>query len=458
MTDRGVFMPKPHIFREYDIRGIAGEDLTDPIVRLIGEAFGTYIRDHGGHRISLGMDARISSPEFAASFAEGLRCTGCDVFDLGMVPTPCIYYSVEQLQADGAAVVTASHNPPQFNGFKLRRGQIPLTAGEIQQLRVAIEEGGFSGGKGTLEKVDIMPSYLDWIASRINPARPLKVVIDCGNGTNGPVTPPLLRRLGCEVEELFSTPDGNFPNHVPDPMKEANLAALKAKVVEVKADLGLAVDGDGDRIGLVDERGQAVPVDSTMVIFAREALARRPGATVIVDVRASRAVADEVQMLGGRILVSRCGYPNVLGKMRDEKAAFGGEVSGHMYFDDERIHFDDGTFGCAKLVQYVSQQRLPLSQLIQEMPRYYPTPEERIPCPDDRKFQVVEELKQRLSAKYETSDIDGVKVLFQDGWGLVRASNTAPELTMRFEAKTPQRTQEIASLVKAILLPLIQSS
>jgi len=449
-------MPQPHIFREYDIRGIVGQDLTEPVVRLIGESFGTYLRERAAKRVSIGRDARLTSPSFAAFLAEGLRCTGCDAVDLGRVPTPCVYYSVEELETDGAAIVTASHNPPQFNGFKLRRGQIPLTGGELQLIRKTIEGGGFATGSGGLEQVDVIPSYLDWIVGRVHPARPLKVVVDCANGTNGPVTPTLLRRLGCEVEELFSEPDGNFPNHPPDPMKEENLAALKAKVVEVKADLGLAVDGDGDRSAMVDESGQAVPIDYTLGLLAREALQRRPGAAVAVDVRVSQALIDEVQLLGGRVVVSQCGYPHLLAKMREENAALGGEVSGHIYFDDERIHFDDGTFACAKLVEYISRQGAPLSQLWHDLPQYCALPEERIPCPEERKFQVVERLKEKLAAKYKISDIDGVKVLLDDGWGLVRASNTAAELTMRFEAKTAERTREIEALVKGLLQPLMQ--
>lgn len=455
---RAYYLPQPHIFRQYDIRGIAGEDLMEPMVRLIGESFSTYLRERDAVRVSLGRDVRLSSPVFAACLTEGLRCTGCDVVDLGQVPTPCVYYSIEEFKTDGAAVVTASHNPPEFNGFKLRRGQIPLTGDELQLIRKTIEEGAFATGAGALEQADIIPSYLEWIESRIHLARPLHVVVDCGNGTNGVVTPALLRRLGCQVEELFCQPDGNFPNHPPDPMKEENLAALKERVPAVRADLGLAVDGDGDRIALVDEQGRAVPVDYTMILLAREALHRRPGAAIAVDVRVSRALTEEVESLGGQVLVTKCGYPNLLEKMREDKAAFGGEVSGHMYFDDERIHFDDASFGCAKLVEYVSRQGAPVSELLRDVPQYYALPEERVACPEERKFQVVETLKEMLARQYETSDIDGVKVLFEDGWGLVRVSNTAPELTMRFEARTPERTHEIEASVKALLRPLLREA
>ena len=453
----GCYLPPPHIFREYDIRGIVGQDLTDPVVRLIGEAFGTYLRERGISRISMGGDARLSSPAFAACLAEGLRCTGCDVIDLGRVPTPCVYYSIEELGTGGAAVVTASHNPPEFNGFKLRMGHVPLAGQQLQLIRRAIEEGAFLTGAGGLEQADVVPSYLDWIEGRIRPARPLKVVVDCANGTNGPVTPALLRRLGCQVEELFCDPDGNFPNHPPDPMQEENLAALKEKVPAVGADLGLAVDGDGDRLAMVDERGRMVAVDHLLIFLAREALNRRPGASIAVDVRVSRALVEEVEGLGGEIVVSKCGYPNLLRKMREEKAAFGGEVSGHVYFDDERIHFDDATFACAKLVEYVSHQAVAVSELLQGVPQYYALPEERMPCDEERKFEVVERVKERLAAEYETSDIDGVKVLFGDGWGLVRASNTAPELTMRFEAKTAERTRAIESLVKSTLYEVLSA-
>jgi phosphomannomutase/phosphoglucomutase len=447
------YLPQPHIFRQYDIRGIAGQDLTEPMVRLIGESFGSYLRERGLKKVSVGRDARLSSPAFAAALMEGLRCTGCDVVDLGQVPTPCVYYSIEELGTDGAAVVTASHNPPQFNGFKLRCGQIPLTADELQLIRKTIEEVGFATGAGSLKQANIIPSYLDWIQSRVRLARPLKVVVDCANGTNGPVTPELLRRLGCQVEELFCEPDGNFPNHPPDPVKEENLAALKKKVLEFKADLGLAVDGDGDRIALVDEQGRAVPVDYIAILLAREALERKPGASIAVDVRISQSLIEDVEKRGGRILISKCGYPHLLEKMK--AAAFGGEVSGHMYFDDERIHFDDATFGCAKLAEYISRQGAPLSQILADVPQYFALPEERVACPDDRKFQVVEKLKETLASQYRINDIDGVKVLFDDGWGLVRASNTAPELTMRFEAKTPERTRAIEALVKGLLRPLL---
>jgi phosphomannomutase len=445
----------PLIFREYDIRGLVGADLTEGVVRDLGRAFGAFLRrDTDRPRVAVAHDARLSSPGYAAAAIEGLRSTGCDVVAIGMMPTPVLYYAVNTLGVDGGLCVTASHNPPQFNGLKLRkrRGPTgePLTTDEVQEIRRIAEAGRFPEGGGTLSEADVVGSYLDYIQSRVQLSRPVRVVLDSGNGATGPTALEALRRVGAQVTGLFTEPDGTFPNHMPNPLKRENLRSLIETVRETGAEIGVALDGDGDRLGVVDDHGDILWPDQYLIFLARRTLAAAPG-PVVFDVKCSMALIEEIERAGGRPVMTRTGYTNIARTRAEVGAAVAGEFSGHVFFDDPVIDFDDGTFAACMLVQWLSTQDQPLSKLMRSIPEYHATPEERYACADDAKQRVIEEVRRRFQKEYQTIDVDGVRVVFPDGWALVRASNTEPALTARYEARTPERLQAIVTLVKGVL-------
>jgi len=401
----------------------------------------------------VGRDVRLSSQGYERALIAGLRSTGADVVEVGQVPTPLVYFAVNTLHTDGGAAVTASHNPPEYNGLKLRKRSpdqpngLPLLPAELQDLSRRAQSGPFrEAAQGSLREQDVVDDYVAYAKSRITLARKLRVVVDAGNGVAGPVAVRTLEAIGCDVVPLYCEPDGTFPNHMPDPLKPENLRDLIAKVKETGADAGIALDGDGDRLGVVDDQGQILEADRYLILLAAKALREHPGAAIVFDVKCSMALIQEIERMGGKPVMSRTGYPNIMARRREVNAVLAGELSGHMFFGDAVIDFDDGTFAGANVLQAISQENRPLSQVVAALPRYYSTPEERFHCPDDQKFGVIEQLQAQFRADPRVKDIvdlDGARVSFDGGWGLVRASNTEPALTTRFEAVTPERVQEI---------------
>jgi phosphomannomutase / phosphoglucomutase len=440
----------PQIFREYDIRGVAGSDFDAADVERIGLAFGTYVRQQGGKRLAVGRDHRLSSESFAAALTAGLRATGCDIVDIGLVPTPLLYFSLFHLNTDGGCMITASHNPAEYNGIKLCCGRSALYGDDIQCIGRLAEHGPFSVGTSQRTEAEVSSPYVAYITDQIRLRRPLRVVVDAGNGTSGLIVQDLLRRLGCEVYELFCEVDGTFPNHHPDPTVPENLTAIIHEVKARKADVGLAYDGDSDRLGVIDERGEIIWGDRLLVLFAREILGRRPGATVIFDVKCSQVLVDDIRRQGGRPIMWLTGHSLIKKKLSEEQAALAGEMSGHLFFADGYFGYDDAIYASCRLLQILDRARAPLSSLLADLPTTYSTPEIRVTCADEAKFQVVEQLTARFQQDglvREVITIDGARIVFPDGWGLVRASNTQPALVLRFEATTPEGLEAIQTFM-----------
>ena len=446
-------MLNPHIFRAYDVRGRVGDDINPDVFRLVGTAYGTLIRRRGGRAIAVGQDNRASSDDLKAAFVAGTRAAGLDVVDVGLTPTPLLYFATAHWRLDGGANITGSHNPVEYNGVKMvHPGAAPLTEEEIQSLRAMIEVGDFEAGRGTLTTRTPRAEYLDTVARLVRPARPLKVVVDAGNGVAGPWAPDVLRRLGCEVVELYCESDGTFPNHLPDPEDAENVRDLQARVLNVGADLGLAYDGDADRVGVIDERGRRHEADVILALLARDLLVRHPGAKVVFDVKCSQALVDDIVQHGGVPVMWKTGHSHLKRKMREDGILLGGEVSGHMFFAEGYYGVDDGILASAKIVEIAARTAAPVSTLFDSVPHRCATPELKAPCPDAEKFRIIDELVSELRRRYETIDIDGARVLFPGGgWGLVRASNTNPYLTLRFEAHTEGEVAEMKRVIYGAL-------
>ena len=444
-------MLKSTIFREYDIRGVADRELLSDDIALLGQAFGTYLQRHAGKNITLGRDTRLSSPRLRDALMRGLKASGCRVTDIGVVPTPVLYYSVVHLKTDGGIMITGSHNPPEFNGFKAVCGESTIHSESIQELRRMIEQGDLGRGEGTEESADLVTPYVEDVASQFRFPRRIRVVFDAGNGTGGPVMHRILERLNADATEMFFEMDGNFPNHHPDPTVPANLEALIAKVRETGADLGIAFDGDTDRIGAVDEKGDVIYGDQLMIIYGREILTRKPGATFIGEVKCSQLLYDDLAARGGNPIMWKTGHSLIKAKMKETKAELAGEMSGHMFFADRYYGYDDALYAACRLMEIVAQSGKPLSSQLAGLPKTVTTPEIRFDCPDEMKFAVVRAAKEELQKRYKTLDVDGVRVLFGHGWGLVRASNTQPVLVMRFEASTPELLREYHGEVESVV-------
>ncbi len=427
----------PFIFRAYDVRGKVGIDVTPEVFEPVGRAYATLIRARGGRRVALGMDNRLSSPPLKEAFARGCLAGGLDVVDIGVNHTPLLYFATAHWKLDGGATVTGSHNPVSDNGVKMvHTGAAPLTEDEIQGLLATIRAGTFAAGAGTRTTRDPREEYFRAITDHVSLARRLRVVVDAGNGIAGSFAPELLRRLGCEVIELYCESDGSFPNHLPDPEMEENVRDLIARVLETRADVGIAYDGDADRVGVVDERGRRHEADLLLALLARDLLRRHPGAPIVFDVKSSQVLVDDVRRHGGQPIMWKTGHSHLKRKMREDGILLGGEVSGHMFFGENWYGVDDGILASAKVLQMIAASPEPASAHFDTLPHLFATPELKAPCPDEQKFQVVAELAQHFRERYETIDIDGARVIFPDGWGLVRASNTNPYLTLRFEART----------------------
>jgi phosphomannomutase/phosphoglucomutase len=442
---------KPTIFREYDIRGIADQELTSDGIERLGQAIGTFVARERGKRLNVARDCRLSSERLRHAIVAGLVAAGCDVTDLGVVPTPLLYYASFHLQADGGVMITGSHNPPEYNGFKVMCGNSTIHGEEIQHLRAMLEAGDLATGQGSVKTYDIVTPYVEEVTRQFDLKRRVKVVIDTGNGTAGPPLHRLLERVNCEPIELFFDMDGRFPNHHPDPTVPNNLEALLARVTESRAELGIAIDGDGDRIGAVDELGNVVWGDQLLAIYGREILTRKPGATFISEVKASQVLYDYLNARGGRALMWKTGHSLIKAKMQEEKAELAGEMSGHMFFADRYYGYDDALYSALRLIELVDRAGAPLSALLADLPRTVTTPEIRVDCPDEEKFQLVERVKEALRRTHRIIDVDGVRVLFDEGWGLVRASNTQPVLVLRFEARDPAQLESYRRQVEAVI-------
>lgn len=444
-------MLKPSIFREYDIRGIADEELLDADVELLGRGLGTYLIRHSGSSICLGRDCRLSGNRIHDALLKGLLASGAHVLDIGVVPTPLLYYSVVHFEAGGGIMITGSHNPPEYNGIKTVCGPGTLHGEEIQQVLKLIQGNDFETGAGTVKEIDAVSPYVDEIAAQFQFPRRVKVVFDAGNGTAGPVVHRLLGKLNVEAVELFFDMDGRFPNHHPDPTVPENLRDLAKTVRKEKAEMGIAFDGDADRIGALDENGGAIYGDMLLLIFGREILSRKPGATFIGEVKCSQAMYDKLSELGGNPIMYKTGHSLIKAKMKQAKAELAGEMSGHMFFADRYYGFDDALYAACRLIEIVARSGKPLSAQLEGVPKTISTPELRVDCPDDKKFLVVAKVAEIVRRKHQVVDVDGVRVPFAQGWGLVRASNTQPVLVMRFEASSDKLLKEYRTEMEGIV-------
>jgi len=437
------------IFRAYDIRGVFGRDLTVEVAKDIGRAFGTVV---GGGTIAVGRDIRLSGEKLAGALIEGILSSGVDVLDVGVVPTPLLYYTVYTHNTSGGVMITGSHNPPEYNGFKFMRGHDTLHGEQILSLEKIIEGGAFASGEGKLTKIDVADDYINHVKENIKLDKKIKAVVDSGNGTGGLIAPRLYRELGCEVIELFSEPDGSFPNHFPDPTIDEALNDLIKKVREAGADVGIAFDGDGDRAGFVTEDGGIVRGDQALALFSRPILAENLGGKIIFEVKCSKALIDDIRAHGGEPIMYRTGHSFIKKKIREERAQVAGEMSGHFFFADRFFGFDDALYAGARMFELLSKSPEKMSELVGSLPKYESTPEIRVDCPDEKKFEVVSAVTKAFQEKnLDIVTVDGARIQFPDGWGLIRASNTTPKLILRFEAKTAERLKEIRGLVEGEL-------
>lgn len=425
------------IFRAYDIRGIVGQSLSPDVAFALGAAIGSEAKDQGQNAVIIGRDGRHSSPELAQSLAQGIQATGMDVIDVGMVPTPVLYYATKILQSQSGVMVTGSHNPPDYNGFKIVIADQTLAQERIQQLRQRIENNQLHAGEGQYQSMDIGQDYINRILGDIQIKRPLKVVMDSGNGVAGPLASQLLEGLGCHLTPLFTGVDGDFPNHHPDPSNPENLKDLVNMVAEQRADLGLAFDGDGDRLGVVTRSGKVIWPDRMLMLYAKDILNREPGATILHDVKCSGDVALQVQAMGGNPIMCATGHSLVKAQMKQTGAAIGGELSGHIFFKERWYGFDDALYSAARLLEILSQDERPPEQVFADFPEKVSTPELHVKVREDNKFEIIKNLQsQGQFPGGKLVNVDGVRVDFPNSWGLLRASNTTPVLVARFEGDT----------------------
>ncbi len=436
------------IFREYDIRGGVEKDLTDDVVKNIAKAVGAYMVERGKKNASIGRDCRLSSDHFRDLVVEGMVESGLDVIDLGVVPTPLFYYSLFNLEVDGGIMITGSHNPGDQNGFKVAYGKSTLFGEEIQNIRKLIEEKRFVRGAGSVrEYKTIVEDYYNFLRNNISLNKNFNVVIDAGNGTGGVVALPIMKEMGQNVTGLFCEMDGHFPNHHPDPTVEKNIVTLRKTVLDTKADVGIGYDGDADRIGVIDNEGNIIWGDYLMIILARDVLRQHKGATFVSEVKCSQNLYEDVQKHGGFPIMWKAGHSLIKQKMKETGALLGGEMSGHIFFADKFFGYDDAIYASLRLLEIMGNGDKPLSEYLKDVPKMYSTPEIRIDCPDDVKFHVVKKLTEYYKSRYKVIDIDGVRVVLDEGWGLVRPSNTGPILVLRFEAVSADALERIQKMV-----------
>jgi phosphomannomutase/phosphoglucomutase len=438
------------IFREYDVRGLVDKDLTDAVVENLGKGLGTMVKRAGGSTVVVGRDARLSGPRFNEAFIKGVTSTGMHVVDVGIVPTPIVYFAANTLPVDGLAVITGSHNPSEYNGFKMGVGKTTFYGETIQALRRMIEAGDFeTGGQGQVSHFDAVTPYLHFVTGTVKRGpKKMKVVVDAGNGVGGLVAVPLLERLGYEVVPLFCEPDGRFPNHHADPTIAKNLELCIAKVKETKADLGIAFDGDADRIGVVAHDGEILWGDKLMILLARAVLKEVPGAAIVGEVKCSFTMYDDIKQHGGQPVMWKAGHSLIKAKMKETHAALAGEMSGHIFYKHRFYGFDDAPYTAARLLEILSHERQTLTELLADVPVTYSSPELRFDTVEEKKFALVQRCTDKLRARgLELVTVDGVRATWPDGWGLIRASNTTPILVVRYEAKTKERLAEIQQLI-----------
>ncbi|OGO51616.1 MAG: hypothetical protein A2148_10255 [Chloroflexi bacterium RBG_16_68_14] len=442
----------PGIFRAYDIRGKVGTSITPEVAGALGKAFGTYMAVHeGGTEIAVGRDNRSSGEELRDVLVRGLLSTGCTVYDIGLSTSPALYFAVGHWGLTGGINVSGSHNPPDENGFKLvGKGNRPIAGDEILKVKEVIDGGSFRSGQGRVERREIKPEYFARLKEVTHLARPFRVAVDTGNGVAGLFAPALLREVGCQVIELHTELDSTFPHHLPDPQMPENVVCLQEKVRESGADLGLAFDGDGDRLGVIDERGERHEADYILMLLARGLLAEQPGAKILFDVKTAQPVIDDIKAHGGEPEMWKTGHSLIKLRMREEQAPLAGEASGHLFYRDN-FYSDDALFAACKLLTFLSQSDQPFSAHLKGIPRWYTSPEMRVPCPDDRKWDVVEAVARELRQRRPALEIDGIRAIFPDGWALVRASNTGPNLTLRYEAKTEEGLEAIEREMREVL-------
>lgn len=442
----------PHIFREYDIRGLVDKDLTVEVVELLGRGLGTLIQRQGGRSVVVGRDVRESSTRFRDALAKGITSTGLNVVDIGTVPTPLTYFAANTLPVDGLAMITGSHNPPEYNGFKIGAGKTTFHGPEIQALRKLIEARDFvvADKPGTVTPFDIVTPYFHFIRQTVKVGRKgMRVVIDAGNGTGGVVAVPLFQSMGFDVVPLYCEPDSRFPHHHPDPTVVENLKDLIAAVKREKAEVGIAYDGDSDRIGVIDDQGNILWGDQLMILFSRYVLKESPGAAIVGEVKCSYTLYDDIAKHGGRPIMWKAGHSLIKAKMKEEHAELAGEMSGHIFFKNRYFGFDDAIYSSARLLEILTTEPRKLSELLADVPKTYASPELRVDTVEEKKFELVRRATEALrQAGHDIIDVDGVRVTFPDGWGLIRASNTQPILVLRFEASTPERLKEIQALIE----------
>ena len=441
------------IFKAYDIRGIVDETLTIEAVELIGKAFGSEALAQSQQTVIIARDGRLSSPGISAALSKGLRSTGCDVIDIGMVPTPVLYFATHVLKTGTGIMITGSHNPPNYNGLKMVLATHTLYGETIQELLTRIKTNDFVSGAGTYKEVDVREQYLDQICSDVKLAKPLKIAVDSGNGVAGELAPELFKRMGCEVIELFSEIDGNFPNHHPDPSKLENLADLEKAVEEHQVDLGLAFDGDGDRVGILDNKKKVIWPDRQMMLYAEDVLSRNPGAQVIYDIKSSNHLDSEIKRLGGDALMWKTGHSFIKAKMKETGALLAGEMSGHIFFKERWYGFDDGLYSAARMLEILSKKNQPADVIFSALPDSCNTPEIQIQFAEGEHYAFMDKMKATADfGGAEISTIDGMRVGYDFGWGLIRPSNTTPCLVLRFEADTEEGLKQVQDKFRQQLL------
>lgn len=441
----------PGIFREYDIRGIAGKDFDADDANHIGKAMGTHMVQNGCQTIAVGRDCRSSSEAYQAALVQGLLSTGMDVVEIGICPTPVLYFATHHLKTDAGIIVTASHNPPEYNGFKTTMAGASLFGEELQTIRKIVTSQNFlqTPTPGKTSSADPLPAYANYILKDISLKKPMKVVVDAGNGTGGVVALPLLKALGCQVTPLYCDMDGSFPNHEADPTIAENLKDLIQAVTREGADVGIGYDGDADRIGVVGPDGRIFHGDQLMILFSREILKTNPGATFISEVKCSQTLYEDIAKNGGNPIMWRTGHSLIKQKMKETGAVLAGEMSGHMFFADRYFGYDDAIYATCRLLEILSSTPKSLNELLSDVPQTFNTPEIRVDCPDDQKFTIVKAITEFYKKSHDVIDIDGARVLFKEGWGLVRASNTQPALVLRFEGKSPEARDAIRKEIEA---------
>jgi phosphomannomutase/phosphoglucomutase len=441
----------PDVFREYDVRGVVEKDITEAFAFELGRSVGTYAREHSVRTMTLGRDGRLTSEQYHGAMIQGLNVSGVNVIDVGLCATPILYFSIRELKTDGGIMVTGSHNPPEFNGFKICIGPDTIYGEEIQKLRTIMEKHIYVAGEGTFRRQDLTASYQDHLYNGVSVKKGLRIVMDGGNGVGGHYALPIFQRFGCDVTCIYCEPDGHFPNHFPDPTIPENLHDLIEMVAHKKAAAGIAYDGDADRLGVVTDQGDILWGDELLLLFSRFILREHPGATIIGEVKCSQKLYDDIAAHGGRPIMWKAGHSLIKGKMKEEHALLAGEMSGHLFFADRYFGYDDAIYASVRLLEILSQSGRSLSSLLSDVPKTFSTPEIRLDCADHIKFQVVDAVKEHFRKDYPIVDIDGVRIPFADGWGLLRPSNTQPVVVLRFEAKTQDRLRDIRNLVEGAL-------